>query len=128
MHDAAVMGRGKTARNLRGHVRRLIDRQAAPCEPGPQRLTRQQLAHEVRHPVSGANVVHDHDVGMVERSRCARFLLESPEAIGIGAELTREQLHGDVAVEPCVVRSIHLAHTASPHRRQNPVRAERTRW
>ena len=37
---------------------------------------------------------------MVERSRCASFLLESAEAIGIAAELTREQFDGDIAVEP----------------------------
>jgi len=53
-----------------------------------------------------------------------RFAFEASQAIGIGGKRLREHLQGDVAMQSCVARPVHLAHSARADGRQNLVRAE----
>ncbi len=40
------------------------------------------------------------------------FLLESPQALGIGGQQRRQNLDGDVAANARIASPIHLAHSA----------------
>jgi hypothetical protein len=49
---------------------------------------------------------------MVERRKELRFTFESRKAIGIGEDLVRQDLDGDIASKPRVARAIDLSHPA----------------
>jgi hypothetical protein len=61
---------------------------------------------------------------MIQRRNRARFVHESPQAIGVGGKWLWKDLDRDVAAEARIARAIDLAHAASAKRRQNLVRAE----
>ena len=61
---------------------------------------------------------------MVQRRRGTRFLLEAAQAVGIGGERLGQDLDGNFAVQPRVVRAIHFAHAACAKRRTNFVLPE----
>ena len=52
------------------------------------------------------------DVRMVERGQHLRLALKSRDAIGIGRKELREYFYGDIAIQPRIARTIHLAHAA----------------
>src|SRR5262245_11400751 len=65
---------------------------------------------------------------MVERGECARLPLEAGEALGIRRERRRQHLDRDVAVEPAIPRSIHLAHRAGTERSDDAVGTDDVTW
>lgn len=70
------------------------------------------------------NVVHAENVGMIQRSDCARFLLEAPRPVGIARKRLRQNFDGHRAVEARVAGTIHLSHAACAQRRLNFIRPE----
>jgi hypothetical protein len=64
------------------------------------------------------------DVGMIERGQPLRFALESCESFRIASGKFRQNLDGDVAIQPWIVRSIDLAHPAGAERRDDLVRTD----
>ena len=62
---------------------------------------------------------------MVERGHRPRLLIESPEAIRIGLEFLREQLHRDFTVEARIVGPIHLTHGAATKLGEEAIRSQR---
>jgi hypothetical protein len=54
----------------------------------------------------------------------AGLALEALAPIGIGCQIGRQDLDGDVAVQPRVARAIDLAHAAGTERGEDFVRAE----
>ena len=64
------------------------------------------------------------DVRVVEGRQQLRLALEAGEPLGILREVGGQHLDGDVAAEPGVARSIHLAHAAGAERRDDLVGAE----
>ncbi len=62
------------------------------------------------------HLVNRKNVGMIQRRGGTCFLLETAQAIGIGSQRLRQHLDRDFAVQPGVVRAIHLAHAASAKR------------
>ena len=133
MHDAFVVGCGKTIRHLDGVFDGLARRQQPGLQPLAQRAALEQLGDHVVHD-SGrtlgldnrgtADVVHRKDVGMTERRSRVRFLLEPAESLRIVRERRCDHLDGDVALEPGVTRTIHLAHASCTERRNDFVGAE----
>ena len=87
---------------------------AVTFDPLPQRVPIEQLRHDVRSTFMRANVVDGQDVGMVERRRGARLLLEPREAVGIGRERHGQRLDRHLPSEARVARAVHLAHAAGP--------------
>jgi hypothetical protein len=61
---------------------------------------------------------------MVERSRGARFVLETTGAIRIIYDQSRNHLDRDVAAEPGIARTVDLSHPAHRERGDDLVRAE----
>ena len=47
---------------------------------------------------------------MVERREDVRFALESRDALGISRKELRKNFDGDLAIQSCIPRAIHLAH------------------
>ena len=58
------------------------------------------------------NVVNAQDVGMVERSDGAGFLLEAQQTVGISRERGGQDFYGDVPAQALVARAIDLSHAA----------------
>ena len=65
---------------------------------------------------------------MIERGGSARFLLETLEAVAVPGEGRREHLDGDVASEPRVARTVHLAHRSCSDQGDYLVGAEPGAW
>jgi len=63
-------------------------------------------------------------MGMIQRREDLRFALESRQALGIGGEQIRQDLDGDVAMQPRVAGAIHLPHAARANGRNDFVRPE----
>ena len=55
----------------------------------PQRFSLQQLGHQERSATFGADVMHDHEVGMIQRAGETGLLLEALQPLGIRARLRR---------------------------------------
>jgi len=53
---------------------------------------------------------------MIEGREHLGLALESREAFGIGCKQVRQDLQRDVAIQPCIVRAIHLAMPPAPIR------------
>ncbi len=51
-----------------------------------------------------------HDIGMIQRSRGARFLLETPQAVGIGGENGWQNFDCDIAPKLRIAGAIHFTH------------------
>ena len=76
MHQAAGMRRRQRTRHLDADVHDVAHRQGALPQAVPQRLALDELGHDVGAAVQLAEVVHDHDVGVVQARRGPRFLTE----------------------------------------------------
>ena len=61
---------------------------------------------------------------MVQRRNCARFLLETPQSVGIISQRLWQHFDRDITPEPRVACAVHLAHTARSDRRYDLVRPE----
>jgi hypothetical protein len=116
MHNSRTVGRRQTTGDLHGHFDGLAHAELA----GAQRFAIDKFADDV----AGSHVVHRHDVGMTQRRHRTRLLLEAGTARGILSEVFRQDLDGDVAVEPDVTGAIHLAHTARAEGSEDFVGAE----
>ena len=64
-----------------------------------------------------ADVVDAEDIGMIERGDGAGFLLETPQAVGIGGEGGGQNLDGDVASQALIAGAVNFAHSASSDER-----------
>ena len=65
------------------------------------------------HTVGLTNVVHDGDMRMVERCRCARLLIKPRQPLAIGAKLRGQHLDRHLATQTRIRGQPHLAHAAS---------------
>ena len=61
---------------------------------------------------------------MIQRGGRARLGLEPAQALGIVGDVRRQDLDGDVAPEPAVVRAVHLTHPARAEGGTEHVRPE----
>jgi hypothetical protein len=123
VNDALVVYRGEAMGNLDRKIDGLLRREVAGAHTLGQRLAFEQLGHDIRPAVVRAEVVHGHDVRMVERTRHPRLLLETRQAhrIAIGGRL--QDLDGDVAGQSRVVGAVDLAHASCPDQAEDLVRA-----
>ena len=88
------------------------------------RLPFKQLGDYERTPVVHPDVVDGQDVGMIEHPGRSRLLLEPAQRIGVAGEIARQNFDGDVAAEPDILCSVHLAHPARADGREDLVRTE----
>ena len=76
------------------------------------------------HAILMTDVVQSTDVRMGKFGNGLRFALQALPQIRIGRETCGQYLDGNISFEPCVARSIYLAHTARAQRREDFVGAE----
>ena len=114
MDDAARVRRGQTLGDRRANVHRIAPRHWPLRQPRPKRVPLEQLHDGDGHVVDDRELVNRQDAGVRERGDGPRLGLEAPPHLGIGGDVRRHDLDGDVAIEPRVARAIHLAHAAGP--------------
>ena len=86
------------------------------------------LHHDVREIAFGSEVVHLHDIGMVEPRHGAHFALEAHGVLARGRLVERARQDGldrDPAVQRGVQAVVDQAHRAFPEHALDPVAAKR---
>ena len=116
MHDAFFVRCRQPVRDLHSVIDRPAQRYLPAPDPLAQRLAFEQLCHHVRHTLVRPHLVHGKNVGMIQRRRRAGFLLKAPQPVGIGRDGLGQNLDRDFAVQPRVVRTINLTHSARAQR------------
>jgi hypothetical protein len=108
--------------HLLGDVRRLAGRQGSAGDLLPQRLPL-VVGHGHEHPAVFrlVDLVDDADVGVLEAGDRPRLLEEARPRRGVARQLGGEQLEGDVAPEPHVLRPVDDAHPALADLLDDPV-------
>ena len=104
------------------------NREGPLAQPLAQRPALEQLGDDVGRAAVFADVEDGEDVGVIERSRGARFLLESLETVAVLRKRRRQHLDGDVAAEPRVAGAVHLAHRPRPQQGNDLVGTESGAW
>ena len=84
----------------------------------------EQLHDDEQLAVVDARVEDADDVRVGERGDGLRLALEPRAPVGVGGEGSRQDLDGDVALEPRVPGAIDLAHSAFADRREDFVGAQ----
>ena len=112
--DSGGVGGGEAVGNLRRDVEQLAGRNGLAGEQGTERFALDEFADDVLLAGLDAKVVDGDDVGVVERGDGAGLALEAAAVIGAGGACPREDLDGDVAIEPGVAGAVDLAHAADP--------------
>src|SRR5215831_18186010 len=79
-----------------------------------QRLSLQQLGDEERRPAFGADIMHDHQVRMVQRAGEAGLLLEALEPLAVEDGSVGDDFERHLATQPGIARPVHLAHPPRP--------------
>ena len=116
--DAFLVCRVEALGDLAAGCERFRKRKRAACQSLSKRQARNQLEHETGKRTGRVRIreileaVDLRNMRMVERSKELRFTFESRKAIGIGDDLVRQDLDGDLASEPRVARTIDLSHPA----------------
>jgi hypothetical protein len=118
---------------VRGHQRvgegdpvfqQRLERQAARRNQVGERRSVDELHREKHLAVDVIDRVNGDDVRVIERGDRPGFTLEAVERVGIRFEARGQHFEGDVALQPRVTRTIHLAHSAGTHRGENLVEAD----
>src|SRR5690349_6544109 len=125
MDNAFVVRRRQAQGDLGGVVNRLPERQRTGAQAVAQALAFQQLADDIGRAIGLPQVINRKDVGMVERGRGARLLLEAAQALGVSRELRWQYLDGNLAPKARVARAIDLTHSPRADRAEDFVGAER---
>ncbi len=112
VHDALLVRRRETLRDLERDADRARDRERAADDAVPQRLALQELHHRVGDAVLAAVVVQREDVRMGQRGDGARLALEAGEGLRIARDALRQDLDGHLAPEPRVARPVDLPHSS----------------
>jgi hypothetical protein len=84
----------------------------------------EQFRDNVRGAVVSADVIDRQDVGMIQRGRGVRLLLEAPQAISVSGEGRGQHLDRDIASKTGIARAIDLSHAPGPERSDDFVRSE----
>ena len=124
VHDALVVGGGQPACDLGRDVERLSRGQRPAADAVAQGLALEQLRHQIDDLLVRADVVDGEHIGVVERARRPRFLLEAAEPVRASRERLWKDLERDVAAEARVVSPEHLAHAARAEQPEHLVGAD----
>jgi hypothetical protein len=121
MHDALAVRLVERVGNLAAVAQRLLERQRALAEPVDERLSLEVLHDEIVGLTLASDVVQRADVRMRELRNGLCLPLKALGDLRRGREMLRQDLHGDRAVEACVLRPVHLSHPPRPKRREDLV-------
>jgi len=122
MHDALVVGCRETVRDFERVLGGLARSERPRFDPLAKRLTFEEFLDDVGRALVRPEIVHRHNVRMVELTSGARFLFEAAQAIRIGRIRGGQDFDGHVAFETRIARPIDFAHPARTQRREDFVR------
>src|SRR5262245_61766871 len=100
VNDSGLVRAGERARNLDGHVERLMQFELISRQTPPQRLAFDIFGADEVSPVYLPDLEDGDDVRMVETGRGARLALETTRAVRVLRELRRQQFERDLTPEP----------------------------
>ncbi len=123
MDDAGGMRPRQPVGELPRQIGRDWRAERSPAQQVEERLALDQLHRDVADAVVLPDVVHDHDVGVIEAGSESRFALEALAAIEIPRQIGRQGLEGDDSTESGIASAIHLPHAATSDRAQDLVDA-----
>ena len=112
MHDAARVGGGERLGDGDADLDGLARGEGSATQPLAKVLALEELRHDVRLAVGGADVVDADDIGMRQQARRPGFDLEPAQTLRIGGKARGQRLDRHIAPEPGVARAMHLAHAA----------------
>ena len=125
MDDSALVRRFEGFGDLTRDGQRLVERDWAAFQPLCQIVALDEFHHEGADAVGHVvQAVDSGDVGVIQRGEDFRFPLKPRHSFRISNEGLRQDLDGDIAIEPRVARPIHFTHPASPKGGENLVRTE----
>lgn len=90
-------------------------------QPCPQAFTLKQLRNDIGTIVLPADIEHRQNVGMVERSRCPRFLLKTTQALRITGASGGQNLDRNFPSESQIARPVDFPHSARAERGEDLV-------
>jgi hypothetical protein len=111
VHDAVLLRRGQSARDLERVVRSLAHRQRGR-EPLAKGHAVEQREDQVGRVLVRADIVDRDDVRMIERADGACLLLEAPRPLVVDPVAARHHLDRDVTAEPWIPAAIDLPHAS----------------
>ena len=121
MYDARGVGGRHSIGHLRRNINELANGHGAASDKIAERFAAYEFACDVRSSIMFADIEDADDVGMVEGSGGAGFLLESGAAAWVRGECMRQNLERDLAVESGIEGAEDLAHAARAKGRDDPV-------
>ena len=121
MDDAARVGVGERGGDRREQDAHLVPGERASGDERREAVALDQLHHEDGRAVVVDHVVEADDVRVLEPRERGRLALEAHAQLGLVGDPGVEDLHGDVAVEPLVVRAPDDAHAAATELLAQPV-------
>jgi hypothetical protein len=124
VRDPALVRRRQATRDLYPAVHSLVDRQALPAQPLPQRLPLEQLLDDVVDLARNTDVEEGQDVRVTQRRRRPRLLLEAPEAVLVGSQFRWDNLDRHVTAQARVSGPVNLTHAPGPDQTEHLVGAE----
>ena len=120
----AGMGFLERLGDLSCHPQRIGQRECAVLQPAVQRFARDVLHDEEQRIAIFANFENLADVGMINRRHCHRLAAQTLARVRVSRELARQQLDGDLTIQPRVAGAIDLAHSAGSEGGDNLVATE----
>ena len=110
MDDPLVVRRGQRVGHRHGQFEDAVERQPLLTDDGGERPAADSFHHEEARGAGLFDGVHGDDAGVVQGGDRPGLVLEPGEAAGVGGQVRRQDLDGDVAAEARVVGEVHLAH------------------
>ena len=112
VNDALLVRGDEAVQDLGGVAEHVGQLQAPGRQLLSQRPALQQLTHDARRAVEQDEVVHREDVRVVQCRGRVRLAMEPVQRVRIVLQPRREELDGDVAIEPRIPRAVHFPHAA----------------
>ena len=124
--DSLLVGRFEGFGDLLRDGQRLVERDGVRASTAVRRSSpsTSSITRALTPSASFVQPVDGGDVRMIQRGEDFRFALKPRHSFRVSNEGLRQDLDGDIAIEPRVARPIHFAHPASPEGRENLVRTE----
>ncbi len=124
MDDAFFVGRREAVRDLDRDLDRLPLREGSVLQARAEALALEELRGGVGAAPVDPEIEDPENVRMVQRRHGLRFALEAGQGAGVGRKSFGQDLDGDLASEPRVLRPVDFAHSAGAKRREDFVRPE----
>lgn len=110
MDDVLRMGGSHAVSHFRCEPNGLRPGERVARNEAIERRAFEKLGHRVDHALVAPDVVEGEDVRMRQRRHGPRFALEAREHPRICGPAIAHDLDRDIAPEPCVAGSVHVAH------------------